>query len=446
MTNALQGTSTRVPSASDSSQGRRRSYSRIRASLPMPDLVRVQLDSFSWFVREGLGELLGEINPVSDFTGRIMDLRFGAHSFGAPRYSEVECRERDLTYAAPLRVRAELLIKETGEIKEQDIFLGDFPLMTPHGTFVINGAERVVVSQLVRSPGAYFRDARDEGSGRSLWGAKLIPNRGAWLEFETTGRDAMYVKVDRKRKIPVTVLLRAVAAVPGEAAPAPDGSEPGTDAWLRSLYGAGGRHLEATIEKDPTKSAPEALVELYRRLRPGDPPTAENARSLLRSLLFDPRRYDLARVGRYKLTARWARSGLPSDPRVEGEGLRCATGRDIANVAAELIRLNSSPSPPPADDIDHLGNRRVRAVGELIQNQFRVGLLRMERVMKERMSIQDAESATPNALINIRPVVAAMREFFGGSQLSQFMEQTNTFSEVNHKRRLSALGPGALNR
>jgi DNA-directed RNA polymerase subunit beta len=435
-------------------QGRRKSYARIPTALETPNLIQIQLDSFDWFKREGLQELLDEINPVSDFTGRIMELRFGAYSFGEPRFSEVECRERDLTYAAPLRVRAELLIKETGEIKEQDIFLGDFPLMTEKGTFVINGAERVVVSQLVRSPGVYFKDVLDEASGQRLWTAKLIPNRGAWLEFETTNKDVMYVKVDRKRKIPVTVLLRAVAAIASEAVPASGEfgeTTPGSDDWLWAVFGKVGENgsrpnLQLTIDKDPTKSKEEALVELYRRLRPGDPPTQENARSLLYSLLFDPRRYDLARVGRYKLTTKWEQRGFEVDPRVLRENLRTVTGHDINNIVANMIRLNNSEGPELGDDIDHLGNRRVRAVGELIQNQFRVGLLRMERVMKERMSIQDAEAATPNALINIRPVVAAMREFFGGSQLSQFMDQVNALAEVNHKRRLSALGPGGLSR
>ncbi|MDQ3328333.1 MAG: DNA-directed RNA polymerase subunit beta, partial [Chloroflexota bacterium] len=414
----------------------------------------VQIDSFDWFLREGLQELFDEINPVSDFTGRIMDLRFGEYFFGKPRYTEVECRERDLSYAAPLRVRAELLIKETGEIKEQDIFLGDFPLMTEKGTFVINGAERVVVSQLVRSPGVYFKDAFDETSGRRLWTAKLIPNRGAWLEFETTNKDVMYVKVDRKRKIPVTVLLRAIAGIAAQVVPATGElgeTTPGSDDWLRALYAqqtanASHENLELTIDKDPTKTTQEALIELYRRLRPGDPPTQENARNLLNSLLFDSRRYDLARVGRYKLTTKWELYKFPVDERVQRENLRTVTGQDILNIVGNMIRLNNSTGMEISDDIDHLGNRRVRAVGELIQNQFRVGMLRMERVMKERMSIQDADSATPNALINIRPVVAAMREFFGGSQLSQFMDQVNALAEVNHKRRLSALGPGGLSR
>ncbi len=435
-------------------QGRRRSYGRIPTTLEMPNLIQVQMDSFNWFKNEGLQELFDEINPVTDFTEKIMQLRFGSYTFGQPRYTEVECRERDVTYAAPLRVRAELYNLQTGEIKEQDIFLGDFPLMTEKGTFVINGAERVVVSQLVRSPGVYFKEVYDETSGRKLWTTKLIPNRGAWLEFETTNKDVMYVKVDRKRKIPVTVLLRAIAAVDTEMVPATGefgDTTPGSDEWLEALYSsvtAGNKHpnLALTIEKDPTKTKEEALIELYRRLRPGDPPTQSNALSLLRSLLFDPRRYDLARVGRYKLNTKWEQRGFEADRRATVEGLRTVTGRDIINIVGNMIRLNNSDGTEHGDDIDHLGNRRVRAVGELIQNQFRIGMLRMERVMKERMSIQDAESATPNALINIRPVVAAMREFFGGSQLSQFMDQVNALAEVNHKRRLSALGPGGLSR
>jgi len=454
------------------SKVQRKSYARIPDTIEMPNLIQIQLDSFNWFKEEGLQELFDEINPVVDFTGRLMELRFdkpdSGQFFGEPRYTEKECRERDFTYSAPLKVKATLLVKETGEIKEQEIFLGDFPLMTEKGTFVINGAERVVVSQLVRSPGVYFKDVFDEASGKTLWTAKLIPNRGAWLEFETSNKDVLYVKVDRKRKIPVTVLLRAVAAIDSEVVEAEGDmgpTTPGTDEWLWALYGKVSRdgryqNLAATIERDPTKNSQEALVELYRRLRPGDPPNPENARTLLRQLLFDPRRYDLARVGRYKLTRKWeqlrevvARSNGPTfdfeiDSRVYGERLRTITGRDLINIVGNLIRLNNLPpgSEEEGDDIDHLGNRRVRAVGELIQNQFRVGLLRMERVIKERMSIQDAESATPNNLINIRPVVAAMREFFGGSQLSQFMDQVNALSEINHKRRLSALGPGGLSR
>jgi DNA-directed RNA polymerase subunit beta len=353
--------------------------------------------------------------------------------FGKPKYTEADCRLRDMTYSAPLTVKARLVKKVTaegeplGEITEQEVFMGDFPLMTDQGTFIINGAERVVVSQLVRSPGAYFTAEEDGATGRALWGAKLIPNRGAWLEFETSNKDVMTVKVDRKRKIPVTTLLRAVGY--------------GTDEELREALGdldvdSEHRYLDATLERDPTHSHEEGLVEMYKKLRPGDPPTLENARSLISSLFFNDRRYSLNRVGRYKLNRRL---GVP-----EETGPQILTKEDLLGIVREMIRANNGSGK--RDDIDHLGNRRVRAVGELLQNQFRIGLLRMERVVKERMTIQDVESAKPNALINIRPVVAAMKEFFGGSQLSQFMDQTNPLAELTHKRRLSALGPGGLSR
>jgi DNA-directed RNA polymerase subunit beta len=430
----INGTDNGVPVLRDEEQLSivgRRNFGRIQSVMPMPNLIQVQLESFEWFRTAGLQELFEEISPITDFTGKNMELRFLDYTFGEPRYSVYECRQRDMTYAAPLRVRVQLLIKETGEIKESEIFMGDFPLMTDTGTFVINGAERVVVSQLVRSPGAYFTAAEDPNTGRRLFGAKLIPNRGAWLEFETSNRDVMSVKVDRKRKIPVTILLRSIGY--------------GSNEELLELFKGVGttdhNYMQSTIDKDGTDSQEEAVIEFYRRLRPGDPPTKDNAESLLNSLLFNPRRYDLAKVGRYKLNKRLGVS-VPLDVRV-------LTKEDLVKIVEQMIKLNDGfvkGEDPLADDIDHLGNRRVRAVGELIQSQFRVGLLRMERVIKERMSIQDPESASPGALINIRPVVAAMREFFGGSQLSQFMDQTNPLSELNHKRRLSALGPGGLSR
>ena len=415
----------------------RRNFGRIPSVMPMPNLIQIQIDSFNWFKNTGLKELFEEISPITDFTGKNMELEFKDYSFGEPRYSVYECRQRDMTYAAPLRVRVQLRIKETGEIKESEIFMGDFPLMTENGTFVINGAERVVVSQLVRSPGVYFTAAEDPNTGRKLFGAKLIPNRGAWLEFETSNKDVLSVKVDRKRKIPVTILLRAIGC--------------GTEDELRDAFkdvntNPDHDYIKSTLEKENNiHTQEEAMIELYRRLRPGDPPTKENAESLLNSLLFNARRYDLARVGRYKLNQR-LHSNLPVD---ETTTVRTLTRDDLMKIVAHIIELNNEEVTgrnPRPDDIDHLGNRRVRAVGELIQTQFRVGLLRMERVIKERMSIQDPESASPGALINIRPVVAAMREFFGGSQLSQFMDQTNPLSELNHKRRLSALGPGGLSR
>ena len=411
----------------------------------MPNLIEIQRRSFRWFLDEGLGELFEEISPIQDFTGKNMDLELAVespngepgYSFGDSKYSEEECREADSTYAAPLRVRMRLTIKgEIGEIKEMEIFMGDFPMMTTNGTFIINGAERVVVSQLVRSPGVYFTLNDDATSGRALCMGKLIPSRGAWLEFETSNKDVLSVKVDRKRKIPLTTLLRAIAAV----SPVPELSE-GTDEELLELLSEvddnpDHHYIQATIDRDPAKTKDEAVIDFYRRLRPGDPPTVENAKSLLSSLLFNYRRYDLGRVGRYKVNRRLD----ITTPLAE----RILTPYDLIAIVREMIRLNSGKGDP--DDIDHLGNRRVRAVGELIQNQFRVGLLRMERVVKERMSIIDPTTATPSTLINIRPVVAAMREFFGGSQLSQFMDQTNPLAELTHKRRLSALGPGGLSR
>jgi DNA-directed RNA polymerase subunit beta len=403
------------------------SYAHIPAVMDVPNLIQVQRDSFRWFQEEGLKELFAEISPIQDFTQRNLELTLEDYYFDEPKYSEMASRERDITFAAPLRVRAKLLIKATGEIKEQDIFMGDFPLMTENGTFIINGAERVVVSQLVRSPGVYFTVDEDPASGRILCMAKLIPNRGAWLEFETSNRDVLSVKVDRKRKIPVTTLLRAIGF--------------GSEEELTRMYeemdsNPDHQYIRATLDKDLSNSTEEALLEFYRRLRPGDPPNPENARNLLNSLFFNFRRYDLGRVGRYKLNKRLSQD----TPMTE----RVLTPRDLTDIVGRMIEINNRRGR--ADDIDHLGNRRVRAVGELIQNQFRIGLLRMERVVKERMTIQEAEQATPAGLINIRPVVAAMREFFGGSQLSQFMDQTNPLAELTHKRRLSALGPGGLSR
>src|SRR5215218_10151518 len=434
----------------------RRSFARIQDAIDVPTLIETQINSFDWFRKEGLRELFDEISPITDFTGKNMELRFLDYVFGEPRYDEYECRERDMTYAAPLRVNVQLHILATGELKESEIFLGDFPLMTENGTFVINGAERVVVSQLIRSPGVYFKEEKDPTSGRGLHSAKLIPNRGAWLEFETNKRDVISVKVDRKRKIPVTILLRAVLAwqaqANGEGHWVPDNEleHKGHDEDVLELFQhmdqTDHQYIKVTLDKDPARHSKEALMELYKRLRPGDPPTLDNARSLLESLLFSSRRYDLAKVGRYKLNKNlWEK-----DPRPEARAnapdakVRVLRPDDIYKIVERLIDLNNGKGS--ADDIDHLGNRRVRTVGELIQQQFRVGLLRMERVVKERMSLQDPDTATPNALVNIRPVVAAMREFFGGSQLSQFMDQTNPLAELTNKRRLSALGPGGLSR
>jgi len=402
----------------------------------IPNLIELQLDSFSWFMEKGLRELFDEISPIKDFTGKVMELQFLDYEFGAPKYSEEECRTKDLTFSKPLYVNVELLIKETGEIQRQRVYMGDYPWMTDQGTFVINGAERVVVSQLVRSPGVYYSIDNDiyNQTGRELFTAKVIPNRGAWLEFETSKTDQLYVKVDRKRKIPATTLLRAVGYEQNDEIAALFSS---IDIDIDHPY------ISATLDKDVTHTTAEALIEVYKKLRPGDPPTGDNARQLVESLFFNFRRYDLGRVGRYKfnkkLDAVAGRMGieLPRDGRT-------ITREDIAAIVGNLIESNRGLHPK--DDIDHLGNRRIRANGELIQNAFRIGLLRMERVVRERMTIQEIDKATPNALINIRPVVAAMKEFFGGSQLSQFMDQTNPLAELTSKRRLSALGPGGLSR
>jgi DNA-directed RNA polymerase subunit beta len=417
---------------------RRKSYARIPDVLPLPHLIQVQLRSYRWFQGEGLRELFHEISPIESFNGNL-ELHFPGlneeineklgldYRFEEPKYTQQECLERDMTFAAPLYVRIALWNKESDEWTTQDVFMGDFPLMTENGTFIINGAERVVVSQLIRSPGVYFTVDEDRITGRELCMAKLIPNRGAWLEFETAKRDVLSVKVDRKRKLPVTILLRAVGF--------------GTDEELLSLFELADTmpdhpYIQTTIERDPTKTQDEALIEFYKKLRPGDPPTLDNAKGFLESLLFTPRRYDLARVGRHKLNRRLGLE-VPLEKRT-------LTPEDLVKVVERMIHVNNGIEGP--DDIDHLGNRRVKTMGELIQNQLRIGLLRMERVVRERMSIREPEQMTPISLINVRPVVAATREFFGGSQLSQFMQQTNPLDELTHKRRLSALGPGGLRR
>jgi DNA-directed RNA polymerase subunit beta len=403
-----------------------KSYARIPDVHPLPTLIEVQLESFEWFRSEGLRELLDEISPINSFN-KNLELYFLEYRFDEPKYNETECRVRDMTFAAPLWVKVRLVNKETGEVQEQEVFMGDFPLMTKNGTFIVNGAERVVVSQLIRSPGVYFQANEDRTTGRQLATAKLIPSRGAWLEFESSKRDVLSVKVDRKRKIPATVLLRAVGF----------GSDEDLLAQFVDIDNAPDhQYVTATIERDPTKSQDDALLEFYRKLRPGDPPTLDNAKTFMQSLLFSHRRYDLGKVGRYKLNKR-----LGLDIPIEH---RTLTKEDLAKVVAMIIRVNNGIERP--DDIDHLGNRRIKTVGELIQNQLRIGLLRMERVVRERMSIRDPEQVAPALLVNIRPVVAAIREFFGGSQLSQFMQQTNPLDELTHKRRLSALGPGGLRR
>ena len=467
----------------------RYSYARIKEVMEMPHLLDIQRRSYQWFLEVGLAEIFRDISPIQDFSGNLI-LSFESFALGEPKYDLDECKERDVTYAAPLRVNVRLVNRETGEIKEQEVFMGDFPLMTDTGTFIINGAERVIVSQLVRSPGAYYGVEIDT-TGKELYNATMIPNRGAWIELETDANDVVSVRIDRTRKMPVTYLIRAL------------GYE--TDAEIRALFGDD-PHILATIERDTdeVKTRGKAVIEIYRRLRPGEPANEDNARQLLEVLFFDPRRYDLATVGRYKLTKKlgWRRRLLgkvlaepiidketgeivfPKGERITsemvdavsperetalfGEGelvafdvqkkdgevhrMLCAPTRDYQYrtitredvMAAISYLLGLMDGFGYTDDIDHLGNRRVRAVGELLQNQFRIGLSRMERVVRERMSIQETESITPQGLINIRPVVAAVKEFFGSSQLSQFMDQHNPLSELTPKRRLSALGPGGL--
>jgi DNA-directed RNA polymerase subunit beta len=406
----------------------KKSYARLPEILPVPNLVKVQLDSFHWFQEEGLKQLLEEISPIKDFTGTRQEISFVSYEFREPRNSEQECSQRDLTYSAPLYVKTRLLVKGTGEIKEQDLFFGDIPLMTTKGTFITGGAERVVVSQLLRSPGVYFVAEEDPTSGRRLCHAKLVPGHGAWLEFETNNQGVISVKINGKRKVPASTLLRAIGY--------------SGDEELLSLFSKGEssperQYISVTIDREPlVRDRSEALISIYRKLRPGDPPNVENAKRLVENMFFNPLHYDLGYVGRYKLNKRL---GL----NVPGSQ-RALTVEDLVEIIRHVIMVNIGDDN--ADDIDHLGNRRVRTVGELIQNQFRIGLVRLERVAKERMSTIPPESATPSALVNIRPVVAAIREFFGSSQLSQFMDQTNPLAELTHKRRLSAMGPGGLSR
>ncbi|WP_156291771.1 DNA-directed RNA polymerase subunit beta [Oceanobacillus salinisoli] len=487
---------------------KRRSYARINEVLELPNLIEIQTSSYEWFLEEGLREMFKDISPIEDFAGNL-SLEFVDYSLGEPKYDVDESKSRDVTYNAPLRVKVRLINNETGEVKEQEVFMGDFPLMTDTGTFVINGAERVIVSQLVRSPSVYFNDKIDKNGKRGI-GATVIPNRGAWLEFETDAKDVAHVRIDRTRKLPITVLLRALGF--------------GTDQEIIDLFGEN-EYLKNTLEKDNTETSEKALLEIYERLRPGEPPTVENAKSLLISRFFDPKRYDLAHVGRYKMNKklniknrlfnqvlaetivdpetgeilaekgdRLERKLLnklipylenkedmlgestfqphdgvleeeialqtvkiidPTDP--SGERVLHVIGngnveKDIKHITpADILAsisyfFNLLHEVGDTDDIDHLGNRRLRSVGELLQNQFRIGLSRMERVVRERMSIQDTSSVTPQQLINIRPVIASIKEFFGSSQLSQFMDQTNPLAELTHKRRLSALGPGGLTR
>ncbi len=399
----------------------RHNFSKIKEIMEMPNLIAIQRNSYDSFLEEGLKETFDEISPITDFSDTLQ-LEFLSSSFGEPKYSVEECKDRDATFAAPLRIKVRLLNKESGEIKEQEVFMGDFPLMTEQGTFVINGAERVIVSQLVRSPGVYYHREIDT-SGKALYGCTVIPNRGAWLELESDANDVMYVRLDRTRKLPATVLLRAL------------GYSHNDD--ILALFN-NDELIQPTIEKDTTSNEPEALIEIYKRLRPGDPPTVESAKNLINALFFDHKRYDLAKVGRYKINKKL---GLDVDKSVKN-----LTLEDILATYRYMLSLMHGAEGYTVDDIDHLGNRRIRRVGELLQNQFRIGLTRMERNVRERMTTQDPNEVTPQSLINIRPVVASIKEFFGSSQLSQFMDQINPLAELTHKRRLSALGPGGLSR
>jgi DNA-directed RNA polymerase subunit beta len=440
------------------------SFSKLGEVLPLPDLVGIQRDSFDWLLEEGLGEVFKEISPIEDYT-ETYQLIFGKHYLKDVKNSEDECRDKDLTYAAPLFVEAAFINKDTGEIKEQEVFMGDFPMMTEGGTFIINGTERVVVSQLVRSPGVYFDRQLDKTADKEIYIAKIIPARGAWLEFDVDKRDTVGVRIDRKRRQNVTVLLKALGWTDDEILELLDSAE----------------SVKLTLEKDHFETQEEALEDIYRKLRPGEPPTAESARNLLESLFFSGKRYDLARVGRHKvnkklgeadellrrqLKARYdamreldnqgkrdweqARWRVFADPQRGEKGgpeqKPVLTYEDIAKTVRYLVRLHAGQEGYEVDDIDHFGNRRLRSVGELIQNQVRIGLSRMERVVRERMTTQDVEAITPQTLINIRPVVGAIKEFFGTSQLSQFMDETNPLAALTHKRRLSALGPGGLSR
>ena len=405
----------------------RQVFTKLHEAIPLPDLIEIQKRSYDWFFRDGLKELFEEISPVKDFIGRDLELYFLDYYLDEPKFDEVTAKSKNVTYEAALRVQVRLVNKKTGEIKEQEIYLGDFPLMTDRGTFIVNGIERVVVSQLIRSAGVFFTGEMIRG--RRYYGAKIIPNRGAWLELETDVNGVITVKIDRKRKVPITSFIRAL----GYSA----------DQQLLDLFkdvdtNPNVKHIAATIAKDISHDESEGLKEVYKRIRPGDLATVDNARDLVYKMFFSFDRYDFGRVGRYKLNTRFDFK-FPID-----KEHRVLQKEDVIEIVKEIIRLNNSQKEP--DDIDHLGNRRVRAIGELVQNKFRVGLARMERIIKDRMSTLDINTLTPNQLINARPVIGAIKEFFMSSQLSQFMDQTNPLAELEHKRRLSAMGPGGLSR
>jgi len=415
-----------TPVAQQTTRGARVFFTGTDSAIAMPNLIAHQEDSWRWFVEDGLSEIFSEINPIDDYTGQKLALRFGSYHFDEPKTTDQFAKENNLTFEAPLHATVELTNKVTGEVKEQEIYLGDYPWMTERGTFIINGTERVVVSQLIRSAGVFF--TADTVAGRNYYGAKMIPGRGAWLEFETATNGTIYVKIDRRRKLPVTTLLRALGH--------PKTSE------IRELFAdidtGETSYIQETLEKDTARGANEALIEVYRRLRPGDLATVDNARQMIERMFFDFKRFDYSRVGRYKMNQRL---GLDVANTAENRIFQMS---DLVAIIREIIRLNNTQEP--ADDIDALSNRRVKLVGELIARQFRVGMLRMQRNAMDRMSVADMENITPSQLINARPVVAAVREFFTSSQLSQLLDEVNPLSELSHKRRLSSMGPGGLSR
>ena len=429
----------------------RKSFSRLKHVLDLPNLIDIQKTSFDWFLSEGLRESIDDISPIEDYTGTLA-VEFGEYRFGEPQFSIKECREKDLTYQAPLSITVRFVNKETGEIREQTVFMGDFPMMTEWGTFIINGTERVIVTQLVRSPGAYLMEPKD--ATKQVFIANLMPSRGSWLELEIDKKGVAYARIDRKRKLPITTLLRALPAEDPSTGFKLDTS---SNEAILALFNDS-PYIQFTLEKDPSTREEEALVEVFKKQRPGEPPTLENARNLLRALFFDPKRYDLTKVGRYKLNQRLG-VGVPEDVRVlTTEDILALVRRLIdlpvklgldpesKDCAAEAAAMNRDPIRGELDEYEHFGNRRLRTVGELIQEAFRVGLYRMERVVRERMTTEDVDTITPQTIINIRPVVAALKEFFGSSQLSQFMDQTNSLAGLTHRRRLSALGAGGLTR
>ncbi|CAN5221546.1 DNA-directed RNA polymerase subunit beta [soil metagenome] len=429
----------------------RKSFSRLKHVLDLPNLIDIQKSSFDWFMKEGLRETIDDISPIEDYTGTLA-VEFAEYEFGDPQFTIQECREKDLTYQVPLSITVRFVNKETGEIREQRVFMGDFPMMTPWGTFIINGTERVIVTQLVRSPGAYLMEPKD--ATKQVFMANLMPSRGSWLEVEIDKKGLVFARIDRKRKLPITTLLRALPAEDPTTGFALDTT---SNEKILELFG-GSVYIANTLEKDPSTREEEALIEVFKKQRPGEPPTLDNARNLLRALFFDAKRYDLTKVGRYKLNQRLGVS-VPDDVRVlTTEDIVALVRRlvslpanlgvpeDAKDHAAEAAQLSRDPIRAELDEYEDFGNRRLRTTGELIQEAFRVGLYRMERVVRERMTTEDVDTITPQTIINIRPVVAALKEFFGSSQLSQFMDQTNTLAGLTHRRRLSALGAGGLTR